>query len=896
MEDKHFWWGLTEEEVSNVLSSDLEKGLSKVEAEERLKKYGENKLPEPKLTSSLTLFLNQFSSFIVWLLIVAALLSGFLGEWIDAIAIASIVCLNAALGFFQEFNALRSIASLKKLSSPTCRVIREGNLETIPTKSLVPGDLVDLEDGDIIPADGRVIYSAQLSTEEAALTGESLPIHKFTSPLVKETLPIGDRKNMGFMGTSVLKGKGRLVVTETGLSTELGKIASLLTEHKEEPTPLQIRLKKLGHHLVYFCLAIVLITFLIGVIKGINLIDMLLIATSLAVAAVPEGLPAIVTIALAMGVRKMVKKKALIRKLPSVETLGCTTVICTDKTGTLTRNEMCVRKIWVDDQLLDVQGSGYIPEGNIEVNSTPIKMDDFPDLKRLLEIGVLCNSSNLNKTDQGWQITGDPTEGSLIVLVQKAGLNKQELEKNAPILKEFPFDSERKCMSILRKSEQGNILFTKGAPDIILNLSKSFAQNGQIIPLDSTIRDKILESNRVLASQAYRVLGLAYRDFAANAQTDDNLEKELIFIGLVGMMDPPRPEVRQAIISSKEAGLFPVMVTGDHKETAVAIGRELGLIEEESHAISGTELESLDDEGLKASLKNISIYARVSAAHKLRIIKAWRSIDEVVAVTGDGVNDAPAIKEADIGIAMGIKGSDVAKEAADMIITDDNYASIVNAIEEGRGIYDNIIKFVNYLLSSNIAELIVIFAGISLGFKDPQGNPFVSLTAVQLLYLNFVTDGLPAVALAMDPVDPLAMKRPPRKPKTPILTHRFTLQLVLISSVIAIGTLSACHFGLRQSASLAHTMALTTLVVAELLRVHMVRSQYHIKFFSNYWILGALASSLTIQILVIYFPPLQRVLGTTPLGLVDWGVILVIASGIGILGGIVNRIFKYWHK
>ncbi|MDN3506531.1 MAG: cation-translocating P-type ATPase [Simkaniaceae bacterium] len=892
MEDKHFWWGLNEGEVSKVLSSDLEKGLSKAEAEERLNKYGENKLPEPKLASPLTLFLNQFSSFIVWLLIAAAFLSGFLEEWVDAIAIASIVCLNAVLGFFQEFNAQRSIASLKKLSSPTCRVIRDGSLQTIPTKSLVPGDLVDLEDGDIIPADGRVIYSAQLSTQEAALTGESLPIHKITTPLAKEDLPIGDRKNMGFMGTNVLKGKGRLLVTETGLSTELGKIASLLTEHKEEPTPLQVRLKKLGHHLVFFCLGIVLVVFLIGIVKGINFIDMLLIATSLAVAAVPEGLPAIVTIGLAMGVRKMVKRKALIRKLPSVETLGCTTVICTDKTGTLTRNEMCVRKIWIDDKWIDVQGSGYIPEGNIEMDASPIKMDDFPDLKRLLEIGVLCNSSNLNKTDQGWQITGDPTEGSLIVLAQKAGLNKQELEKNAPILKEFPFDSERKCMSILRKAEQGNILFTKGAPDIILNLSNSFVQNDQIIPLDSTFKDKILESNRILASQAYRVLGLAYRE----APIEEDPEKELIFVGLVGMMDPPRPEVKQAIISSKEAGVFPVMVTGDHKETAIAIGRELGLIEGESQAISGIELEALDDEKLKESLKNTSIYARVSAAHKLRIIKAWRSIDEVVAVTGDGVNDAPAIKEADIGIAMGIKGSDVAKEAADMIITDDNYASIVNAIEEGRGIYDNIIKFVNYLLSSNIAELLIIFIGISLGFKDPQGNPFVSLTAVQLLYLNLVTDGLPAVALAMDPVDPLAMKRPPRKPKTPILTPRFTLQLVIISSLIAIGTLAACHFGLRQSASLAHTMALTTLVVVELLRVQMVRSQYHIKFLSNSWILGALASSLAIQLVAIYFPPLQRVLGTTPLGLVEWGVILVIASGIGILGGVVNRIFKSWHK
>jgi len=894
--DDHHWWSVSENEVSTALHTDLNQGLSNVEAEKRIKEYGENKLPEPQLTSLFRLFINQFTSFIVWLLIAAAILSGLLEEWVDAIAIASIIFLNAVLGFFQEFNAQRSIASLKKLSVPSCRVIREGVLQTISTKNLVPGDLVDLEDGDIIPADGRVIYAAQLSTQEAALTGESLSVHKITSALPKEDLPIGDRKNMGFMGTNILKGKGRLFVTATGLSTEIGKIASLLTKHKEEPTPLQIRLKKLGHHLVFFCLGIVLLVFLIGLIKGINFIDMLLIATSLAVAAVPEGLPAIVTIALAMGIRKMVKRKALVRRLPSVETLGCTTVICTDKTGTLTRNEMCVRKIWVDDKWIEVSGTGYIPEGQLEVDSSPIALDASPDLKRLLEIGVLCNSSNLNETDQGWLITGDPSEGALIVLAEKMGLKKQELEKTSPLIKEIPFDSERKCMSVLRKTENGNILFTKGAPDFVLNLSKSLALNGQIIPFDQSLRDKILELNRILASQAFRVLGMAYHEVPSNASIEDHLEEDLIFVGLIGLMDPPRSEVKQAIEASKKAGVFPVMVTGDHKETAIAIGHELGLLKEGLNAISGAELETLNDEQLKQSLRNTCIYARVSAAHKLRIIKAWRDIGEVVAVTGDGVNDAPAIKEADIGIAMGIKGSDVAKEAADMIITDDNYATIVNAIEEGRGIYDNIIKSVNYLLSSNAAELLIIFLGISLGFKDPNGNPFVSLTAVQLLFLNLVTDGLPAVALAMDPVDPLAMKRPPRKSKTPILNFRFTLQLLVISSLIAAGTLIACHFGLRQSAPLAHTMTLTTLVVVELLRVQMVRSQYHIGFFSNSWVILALASSLLVQIFVVYFPPMQKVLGTVPLGLMEWGVILVIASAIWGLGALVNTIFKTWKK
>lgn len=803
-----------------------------------------------------------------------------------------IVILNAIIGFVQEINAERSLAALKKLATPTCKVIRDGVLQTVLSREIVPGDLILLEAGDLIPADGRVIQSVQLSTQEASLTGESLPIHKMTDPLAKSEIPIGDRKNMAFMGTVVLSGKGHMIVTTTGLNTELGKIASLLSEHKEEQTPLQIRLAGLGRRLVFLCLGIVAIVFILGIVQGNSFLNILLIATSLAVAAVPEGLPAIVTIALAIGVRKMAKHKALIRHLPSVETLGCASVICTDKTGTLTKNEMSVRKIWVNQEQIDVSGVGYTPVGDFALRSQTLSLIDFPELKRLLETGILCNSANLTHTEQGWQITGDPTEGALIVAAEKGGIKKKELETVNPLLGEIPFDSERKRMSVLRQTSGGNILFVKGAPDLVLDRCQTILLRNGKVPLTSLLKQEILNSNHDFAAQALRVLAMAYRDIESDKSIEESMENNLTFVGLVAMMDPPREEVKQAVQTCIKAGILPVMITGDHKDTAEAVAKELGLMMEGNLAISGVELQQMSDEQLKKSLRDIRIYARVSAEHKLRIVRMWRSLGEIVAVTGDGVNDAPAIKEGDIGIAMGIKGTDVTKEAADMVITDDNFASIVNAVEEGRGIYDNIIKFVNYLLSSNIAELMVIFAGMAIGFKDPAGNPFVSLSAVQLLLLNLVTDGFPAIALGMDPVDPKAMERLPRKSSEPILSSRFSVQLVLISSTIAAGTLIACHFGLRTSAALAQTMAFTTLVVLELVRVQMVRSQYHIGFFSNKWIVGALVSSLLVQLMIVYLPPLQKVFGTVGLGLTEWGVIAIVAFGVGMGGYVINRIFR----
>lgn len=892
LEEKKPWWNFSTQHTAKELDADPYQGLSSAVVKTRLDSYGVNELPEPKPPSIFKLFLSQFSSFIVWVLIVAAVIAGVIGEWVDALAIFVIVILNAIIGFVQEIHAERSLAALKKLATSTCKVIRDGVLQTVLSKEIVPGDLILLEAGDLVPADGRVVQSVQLSTQEASLTGESLPIYKTIEPLAHAELVIGDRKNMVFMGTVVLSGKGHMLVTTTGLNTELGKIASLLSKHKEEPTPLQIRLAQLGRRLVFLCLGIVAIVFILGILQGNLFLNILLIATSLAVAAVPEGLPTIVTIALAIGVRKMAKRKALIRRLASVETLGCASVICTDKTGTLTKNEMSVRKIWVNQEQIDVSGVGYTPSGIFTLKSKTLISTDLPELKRLLETGILCNSANLTETEQGWQITGDPTEGALIVAAEKGGIKKQELETKSPLLGEIPFDSERKRMSVLRKTSDGDVLFVKGAPDIILDRCQTILLRNGKVPLTPLLRQEILNANHEFAAQALRVLAMANRDVEFDKSLDESMEDNLTFIGLAAMMDPPRAEAKQAVQTCIKAGIFPVMITGDHKDTAEAVAKELGLMTKGARAISGIELQQMSDEELKKSLRSIRIYARVSAEHKLRIVRMWRSLGEVVAVTGDGVNDAPAIKEADIGIAMGIKGTDVTKAAADMIITDDNFASIVNAVEAGRGIYDNIIKFVNYLLSSNIAELMVIFAGMVIGFKDSSGSPVIVLSAVQLLFLNLVTDGFPAIALGMDPIDPKAMERQPRKSNEPILPFRFSLQLIFVSSVIAVGTLIACHFGLRTSAALGQTMALTTLVVLELVRVQMVRAQYHIGFFSNRWIIGALVSSLLVQLMIVYLPPLQNVFGTVGLGLKEWGVITLIACGVGVGGYVINRIFE----
>lgn len=888
------WWLQSESEVSHHLHTDLHRGLSRSEALKRLKELGYNQLLEQKKISVLHLIFNQFSSFIIWILIVAAIIAGVLKEWIDVFAIIAIVILNALLGFFQEYKAEKSLAALRKMVTSSSKVIRDGKLQTVPSKEIVPGDLILIEAGDHIPADGRFIRLFGLATQEAALTGESIPIHKTTDSLETNDLSVGDKKNMGFLGTVAVSGKGYMIATETGIQTELGKIASLLQQGNEEQTPLQKQLQELGLRLVWLCLGVVSLVFALGYVKGTPLIENLLISISLAVAAIPEGLPAIVTIALSIGVHKMAKRNALVRRLPSVETLGCTTVICTDKTGTLTQNEMTVRSIWVNNTFIDVIGTGYCPDGNFEINHITINPRDIPELLTILKIGALCNSAELYQTHlQNWDFTGDPTEVALLSVAGKAKLYKQDLEKESPLLSEIPFDSERKRMSMVRKTHEGPVIFIKGAVDTMVGHSDSILLNGKIQPLTNEYKKAIVDANAYLANQALRVLAVGYRPMPQQSKIDHSLEDKLILVGLVAMMDLPRPEVKKSIETCDNAGITTVMITGDHKETALAVAKELNLLKNDSIVLTGAELEQIDDNRLKERLRHIAIYARTSATHKLRIVRAWKSLGEVVAMTGDGVNDAPALKEANIGIAMGITGTDVTKEASDMIITDDNFASIVNAVEEGRGIYDNITKFVCYLASSNIAEIIVVFMGMLLGFTDFAGNPFVPLSAVQILWINLASDGLPAIALGVDPIDPMAMKYPPRNPSDPIISRKKAIHLLLISSIIAIGTLAACYFGMHQSGELAQTMAFTTLVVLELVAVQIIRSPYNLSIFSNPLIIAAVALSFLMQLFIIYTPFLQSLFKTVPLSTYEWGVILAITIVVWVLCDIINRIFKW---
>lgn len=890
------WWQFSREDLCDSLQTNLKTGLHEAEARKRLNKFGMNEWPKQRKNSKLQLFLHQFSSFIIWVLIAAAIIAGFLKEWIDSLAIILIILVNGVISFIQEYKAEQSLAALRKMVNPSSKVIREGKLQIIASKQLVPGDLVLVEAGDHIPADGRFIKSFGLSTQEASLTGESIPVHK-TDEVLKDCISsyVSDKKNMGFLGTSVASGKGYMVVTDTGVNTELGKIASLIGNIAEETTPLQKRLEDIGVRLVWLCLGIVIFVFIVGFFKGNPWVENLLISLSLAVAAIPEGLPAIVTITLSFGVYKMAKSHALVRRLSSVETLGCTSVICTDKTGTLTQNEMTVRSIWVDGIFFDISGIGYKPKGNFEVNGNIFNPQKVPDLLLALKIGILCNSAELIQIPQqeNWQIAGDPTEVALLTVAGKANLFKEDLEKESPLIGEIPFDSDRKLMTMVRETHEGRVLFVKGAVDTLLSRSNFILDQGQLEVLNIERKKSILDANQFLASRALRVLAVAYRPIPKNIKIDDSIEDQLILVGLMAMQDPPRNEVKHAIDLCKRAGVLPVMITGDHKETALAVAREINLLNADSMIVTGSELEQMDDVFLKQNLRRIAIFARTSASHKLRIVRLWRTLGEVVAMTGDGVNDAPALKEANVGIAMGITGTDVTKEASDLVISDDNFASIVNAVEAGRGIYDNITKFIHYLTSSNVAEIIVVFVGMLVGFTDFAGKSFVPLSALQILWINLASDGLPAIALGVDPIDPNAMQRSPRKLSESIISPKKALHLFLMSCVIATGTLIACYYGMHQSRELAQTMAFTTLVILELVAVQIIRAPYRLGFLSNPIILITIAFSFFLQLFILYIPFLQKIFKTSPLTMIDWGVIIIISAAVWILCSFMNAWFPY---
>lgn len=837
-----------------ALGTNPERGLTSEQAREAQARHGFNELTEAARTPLWRKFLGQFNELVIWILIVAAVISGFGGDWADTLAILAIVLLNGVLGFLQEEKAERALAALRQLSAPVCKVIRDGTLQPLPARELVPGDRIELEAGDHIPADARLLKTFGLRVQEAALTGESVPVEKDADLVVNADTPLGDRRNMVYLGTVAAAGRASAVVVDTGMATELGGIAGMLQRTEQESTPLQRRLAELGKILVGICLVIVAIIFILQMVRGGELKEAFLLAVSLAVAAVPEGLPAVVTLALALGLQRMVKRNALVRKLPSVETLGSVTVICSDKTGTLTRNEMTVREIFAGGEQFQVTGSGYVPTGQFfKKTSEPSDPNHEPDLLQVLTIAARCNNARLNRKEElgDWEVIGDPTEGALLVVAMKANLGVGA--QRHQLLHEIPFDSDRKMMSVVVSGAAGQkVMYTKGAPEILLPRCAAEFVEGQARSLTEEHRQAIMAINVAMAAKALRVLALAYRELPK--EENNYPETDLIFAGLVGMIDPPREEVKDAVRKCKEAGIRPVMITGDHPATALAIGRELQLAGDEDLVVTGQGLDAIADSDLAGRVEDIAVYARVSAAHKLRVVRAWQKRGQVVAMTGDGVNDAPAVKAADIGIAMGLAGTDVTKEASDMVLTDDNFASIVNAVEEGRGIFDNIQKFLHYLLSSNASEVLFMFFAALVGWPAP-------LLPIQLLWINLMTDGLPALALGMEPPERDLMRRQPRPPREPIITWERGLLMVthgILMATVAIVGFAAIYKGSEANLDNARAVAFCIMAFTQLYYSLCCRSQSltmpQLGLFTNPYLFGAMAISGLLQASVVTLP------------------------------------------
>ncbi|MCI0464389.1 MAG: cation-translocating P-type ATPase [Gemmataceae bacterium] len=835
--------------------------------------------------------MRQFQELVIWILLVAAAISGLLGDWTDMIAILAIVLLNALLGFFQEERAERALAALQKLSAPQARVLRHGVLQVVPARELVPGDRIELEAGDNVPADARLLTTVSFRVQEAALTGESVPVDKDAGVVLSPDTPLGDRRNMVYLGTVAAAGKASAVVVGTGMNTELGGIAGLLQRAQPEPTPLQRRLAELGRILVILCLVLVGIIFVVELLRGRPLFDVFLLSVSLAVAAVPEGLPAVVTVALALGLQRMVKRNALVRRLPSVETLGSVTVICSDKTGTLTRNEMTVREILAGGQRYQVTGAGYSPHGQFlkRGHAEAIRAQGEPDLEIALTIAARCNNARVLPRRSGgdtWQVLGDPTEGALIVAALKGEIEATNHEHR--ILYEIPFDSERKAMSVVVRGPQGAAtMYTKGAPEVIVARCSALRHEGRVEPLTEARRHAILQVSAEMAGRALRVLALAYREHA-DADAGPYAETDLIFAGLAGMMDPPREEVKEAVRKCHEAGIRPVMITGDHPATALAIARELQLATDHDRAVTGRELDALSEAELATQVEQIAVYARVSAQHKLRVVQAWQRRGQVVAMTGDGVNDAPALKAADIGIAMGLSGTDVTREAADLVLTDDNFASIVNAVEEGRGIFDNIQKFLHYLLSGNIGLVLFIFMAALLDWPFP-------LAAIQILWINLVTNGLPALALGMEPPERDILRRRPRPPQEPVITWRRGLLMLahgaLVAAVLAVG-FAVVYQGQEAHLPRARTMAFCLSSFAFIFYAFSCRSQRYtmpeLGLFTNPYLFAAVAISGLLQLSVVTLPFAQPMFETAVHFGWEWGLLF----GLALTPVTVIEVFK----
>lgn len=919
---------LSAAEVVAALGSDAQQGLTDAEAQRRLQEIGYNELAAAAPIPAWRRFLAQFQDTLVILLLIATGVSVVLWFYeresalpYEGIAIFSIVLLNAILGFVQEARAEQAVAALRAMSAAEAQVIRGGQRKRVPARELVPGDLILIEEGDTLPADGRLLQSTALQSAEASLTGESLPVSKEVRP-IEEEVGVGDRDNMVFSGTAATYGRGMAVITATAMNTELGKIAGLLQNAPTEITPLQRELDRTGRLLGGIVLAIaVIVVITIIVVEGIRdfagIVDILIFGVALAVAAVPEGLPAIVTAVLALGVQRMATRKAIVRKLPAVETLGSANVIASDKTGTLTKNEMTVRTIVTASGRVAVTGTGYAPEGELQPDTVAEEVALQAELTRILRAADLANNAALQEKDGRWTVIGDPTEGALLVAAKKAGLELSDLQQRFERVGEVPFSSERKIMSTVHHDthhEERLIVFSKGAPDILLERCSQELVGNETRPLTDERREAWRTINEGLANEALRTLGIAFRSLPHDTQADshtpdDAVEHELVFLGLVGMIDPPRDEVKAAVKTAHRAGIRTIMITGDHPKTAAAIATELG-IATVAQAITGAELVKMDQALLDKTVAANSVYARVNPEHKLQIVDSLQRQGAVVAMTGDGVNDAPALKRANIGVAMGITGTDVSKEAADMVLLDDNFATIVAAVEEGRSVFSNIQKFLRYLLSSNLGEVFTMFFGVLLGrviglVGAEAGAVTLPLLATQILWINLVTDGPPALALGVEPPSGRTMNRPPRPQGTGVITRQMWIGIVFVGVVMAIGTLFVLDASLpgglipgNGTIDYARTMAFTTLMLFQLFNVFNARSDESSVFnnlFSNPLLWGAVGLSLFLHMLVIYLPPLQAAFATVPLSFMDW-ILCVIPASMVVVTREIMKFFVRRHN
>ncbi|EJT5930444.1 TPA: calcium-transporting P-type ATPase, PMR1-type [Clostridium perfringens] len=867
------WYKKSKNEILQELDVDEKNGLSSTEALRRLEKYGKNKLETKKKKTLFKQFLSQLKDVMIYILIIAAIISAFLGEISDALIILLVIIINAVIGVIQESKAEKALDALKELSTPKALVKRDGSLKEILSEDIVPGDIVIIDAGRYIPGDLRLIDTANLKIEESAFTGESVPSEKDASFLPDKEIPIGDQNNMAFMSTLATYGRGVGVVVGTGMNTEIGKIAKMIEQEENDETPLQKKLSELGKILGFLAVGICILIFIISFFQGRDLLEMFLTSISLAVAAIPEGLPAIVAIVLALGVQRMVKKNAIIRKLPAVETLGSVSIICSDKTGTLTQNKMTVTTVYTNDS--------YIKESEFNLNDNESKL--------LVDCMVLCNDATYSEKSQ----TGDPTEIALLESPFKLNILKEKLEKEFKRIDEIPFDSDRKLMTTVNLVDDKKArVFTKGALDSILSICNKISINGKLLDFTKEYKAKVLENSNIMSDKALRVLAFAYKDISKENIVLDSLEKDLVFIGMVGMIDPPRLEVKDSIKLCKSAGITPVMITGDHKNTAFAIANELGIAEDISQAITGHEIDRFKEEEFNEKIINYRVFARVSPEHKVKIVKAFKSHGNIVSMTGDGVNDAPSLKAADIGVAMGITGTDVSKGASDMILTDDNFSTIVSAVEEGRKIYLNIKKSIVFLLSCNLGEILTLFTAILLNWNSP-------LQPIHILWVNLITDSFPALALGVDKTKEDVMNNPPRNPKESIFIKSDKIQLIINGVLIGGITLFAFKLGERLYAdSLIHaqTMAFVVLSVSQLFLSLSLRSNtksaFSLGIFSNKYLVYSILLGIFLQVIIISISFIANIFKVTPLLLYDWIVVILVS----LIPFAINEILKLFRK